>query len=252
MIKMKYRLLTFLCIASTVVFSQQMELHYDFRHSVGPKRHAKNFPTLYFEYFKSLDSGNAFIKPGSFLLKMQSDLTGEKNNMSKFYMQVSQAFRFWEPKIFLQLQYSGGLGVTEPKQYSYYITNAFSLGAAYPFQWKNKAFFNAYVSYKYSAFKKPSHDIIFSFFWLRFFSNYKINFSGNLVAWTDNKNHGDTLTMNLKGKRFFFLSDPQVWFSLKKGFSVGSKINLYYHVLTPEDILQAYPTLAIRYKFPGN
>ena len=246
---MKYQFLTFLCITSTLAFSQQLELHYDPRHSLDPKRNTKNFTTLYFEYFKSIDSGNSFVRPGSFLLKIQSDLSGEKSNIGKFYMQVSQTFRFWRPNIYIHLQYSGGLGVTEPRQYSYYITNAFSLGVAHPFRRGNNAFFNAYISYKYGAFKKPSHDIILAFFWLKFFSNFKNNFSGNVVSWTDNKNHGDTLTMDLKGKRFSILGDPQLWFTLKKGFSVGTKINLYYHVLTSEDIFQAYPTLGVRYKF---
>ena len=41
------------------------------------------------------------------------DFAGERNNIGQFYMQVSQAFRFWQPKIFLQLQYSGGLELTE-------------------------------------------------------------------------------------------------------------------------------------------
>jgi hypothetical protein len=61
-------------------------------------------------------------------------------------MQVSQAFRFWKPKVYVQLQYNGGLGIAEPGSYGYYLTNAFSLGTAYNFQnKKNTAFFNVYA-----------------------------------------------------------------------------------------------------------
>ena len=246
---MKIFLLASFLIIPIFMFSQQLQLHYDLRHTVDKKHSPKNFTTLYFEYLKTLDSGTSFIKPGSFLLKTQVDFTGEKNNIGQFYMQVSQAFRFWQPKIFLQLQYTGGLGITEPGGYGYYLINAFSLGVAHPFSWRNKAFFNVYSSYQYTAFKKPSHDIIAAFYWLRFFSNYKISFSGNLVTWTESRNHGDAYTMNKRGKKLSVYGDPQVFFKLHKGFSVGSKVSLYYHVITDNDRFQVYPTVAIKYQF---
>src|ERR1700744_3359575 len=117
------------------ISAQSLQLHYDLRHTVDPGRNPENFPTLYLEYFKTLDSGKAFIKPGSFLLKSQADFVGDKTTIGKYYMQVSQEFRFWRPKIFISLQYSGGLGVTNPAQYSYYIANNYDIGISYPFRW---------------------------------------------------------------------------------------------------------------------
>ncbi len=246
---MKFILFTVILAISSSAFAQQFQLHYDLRHTVDPKHTQKNQVSFYFEYFKSLDSGTAFIKPGTFLFKVQNDFTGEKNNIGQYYMQISQTFRFWKPKVFLQLQYNGGLGIAEPGAYGYYLTNAFSLGIAYPFQSGNKAFFNVYTSYKYTDFKKTSHDIISAFFGLLFFSNYKIHFSGNIVCWTENRNHGDTFTRDLKGKKFSVFGDPQIWFSLYKGFAAGSKINLYYHTLTEDNRFQVYPTVAVKYQF---
>ena len=248
---MNFRTIVFALVLFPIqAFAQVLQLHYDFRHSVDPKHNPKNYPAFYFEYFKAFDSGKAFIKPGSFLFKVQAELTGEKHNTGQFFMQVSQAFRFWTPKIFLQIQYNGGLGIAEPGAYGYYLTNAFSLGAAHPFQSKNmRAFFNAYISYKYTDFKKPSHDMISAFFWLIFFSNYSINFSGNLVFLTENRNHGDDFTINLSGKKFMFYGDPQIWFKLVKGFSLGTRLSLYYHVLRDDNSIQAYPTIGARYQF---
>jgi len=247
---MRLVILIFLSLIPVSVFSQSLQLHYDFRHTLDPKHNRKNYPAFYFEYFKTLDSGTAFVKPGSFLLKVQTELTGEKHNTGQFYMQVSQAFRCWKPKVFLQLQYNGGLGIAEPGSYEYYLTNAFSLGVAYPFQSKNnKAFFNAYTSFKYTDFKRPSHDVIGAFYWLLFFSNYSINFSGNLVYWTENRNHGDDFTVMMRGKKFSFYGDPQIWLRLCKGVSVGSRLTLYYHVLRDDNSFQAYPTVAVKYQF---
>ena len=234
---------------SSSVFAQQLQLHYDPRHTIDPEHTKRNFLALYFEYFKSMDSGNAFIKPGSFLLKAQTEFTGDKNNVGQFYMQISQAFRFWKPKVFLQVQYNGGLGIAEPGSYGYYLTNAFSLGVAHPFQAKGRAFFNVYASYKYTAFQKPSLDIISAFFWLWFWRNFSNSFSGNFVAWTENRNHGDDFTKDKKGKQFFFYGDPQIWFRLHGGLSAGTRVQLYYHVLSEENQLQAYPSIGVRYQF---
>jgi hypothetical protein len=227
--------------------TQSLQFHYDLRHTVDPATNSKNFTTLYFEYFKNQDSGSAFIKPGSFLLKMQADFLGEKNNMGKFYMQVSQSFRCWRPKIFINLQYSGGLGITEPKQYSYYITNAFSIGPAYPFQ-LGKAYLAAVFNYKYIPYNKPSHDFLYTLYWWKGLWNYRAEVAGDFSIWTENKNHGDDFTKQLHGKRFFFFAEPQFWYSLSKNFAIGTKINMYYHVLTTDDRFQVYPTIALRCK----
>lgn len=227
--------------------AQNLQLHYDLRHTIDPSHTTNDFPTLYFEYFKARDSGHSFIKPGSFLLKTQADLTGAGHNIGKFYFQVSQSFRCWKPKIFLSLQYSGGLGVTEPKQYSYYINNTFSAGAEYPFQWKG-AFFSSVLDYKYVPYTRPSHDFLYTFYWWKGLLHYKWDFSGDLSCWTENKDHGDDYTSGMGGRRFFFFAEPQIWFNLNKMVALGTKINLFYHVNTPDDLLQAYPTAAIKCK----
>jgi hypothetical protein len=248
---MKFFFIPILSLLPLSVLSQQLQLHYDLRHMVDPGHTKKNFPAFYFEYFRSSkpDSVYGLIKPGSFLLKMQSEFSGEKNNAGQFYMQISQALRLWKPKIFMQLQYNGGLGIAEPGSYGYYLTNAFSVGPSYSFQWKNKAFFNVYGSYKYTAFKKTSHDIISAFFWLRFFSNYTISFTGNIVVWTENRNHGDAFTIMKAGKKFLVFSDPQIWFSIYKGLAAGSRVTIYYHTLSEDNRFQAYPSAALRYQF---
>jgi uncharacterized protein DUF5020 len=230
------------------VFSQQLQFHYDLRHTVDPKHNPKNFPAIVFEYFKSQDSGTRFIKPGSFLFKAQADLIGAKNNIAKYYMEVSQSFRCWKPKIFVQLQYSGGLGIAEPGSYGFYISNAFSLGVGHPFQWQH-TWFNVYACYTYHNFQKPSHDLLASFYWWKGAMNYKLQFAGDVELWTLNRNQGDSYTAGMKGKKISFYGEPQVWYNLTKHFYVGSKFNLYYHVLTDENIFQIYPTAALKYQF---
>ncbi|HVV54703.1 MAG TPA: DUF5020 family protein [Mucilaginibacter sp.] len=239
---MKYRLLILLSVLSSSLFAQTLQLHYDPRHSLDPKHNAENFPTIYFEYFKSKDTS------GSFFMKTEADLNGVNDNIGKFYTQVSQSFRFWHPKVYAQLQYSGGMGIAEPGSYGFYISNAFSLGLVYPFQWKG-AWFSAYISYTYNALKKPSNDVLYSFYWGKGFWNYKFEFSGDVELYTLNRNTGDTYTSKLSGKKIEFFGEPQIWFRIHKGFALGSKFNMYYHVLIDDNLLQVYPTIAARFKF---
>ena len=236
-------------VLHVLIHSQTLQLHYDMRHTIDSKRNPKNFPTIYSEYFKmqDSDSGKYFLHPGSFLLKMQADFTGENCNLGKYYMQVSQSFRCWEPKIYLNLQYSGGFGITEPRAYSYYIQNAYSVGISYPFKWHH-AYMTSVLNYKYVQYNKPSHDFLYTLYWWQGLFNYKGEFSGDFSVWTENKNHGDNDTKDMTGKRFSFFAEPQFWYSLYKSFAVGAKVNMYYHINTTDHVLQVYPTIAIRLK----
>jgi Domain of unknown function (DUF5020) len=244
---MKCILLPVFSLVCLTSFSQNIQLAYDLRHTTDPRNNPKNYPTLYFEYFKSQDSGKAFIKPGSILFKMQADAFGPGTNTSKMYFQVSQTLRFWEPKIFLHLSLSGGLGVTEPKQYSYYILNTYAAGISWPFQWKG-GYYSLVLDYKYLPYAKPSSDFLWTFYFYKGFFNYRCELLGDFSFWTENKNHGDLYTEHLNGKRFFLYGEPQFWCRVAGGFSIGARINVYYHIYTTENILQVYPAAGIRWK----
>ena len=230
-------------LISISTFSQNLQFHYDFRHSMDPKLNPVNFPSFSFEYFKNIDT----VGTGSFLFKIQADLKGTDNNMGQVFTQLTQTLRFWKPKVYLSLTYSGGLGVT-PTSYGFYLSNSFGAGVSYPFQWKG-AWISTSLSYRYNAYKRPSHDPQFVFYFGRGFFNYKIWMAGSIVSWTENRDQGIDYTKDLTGKKFCFFGDPQIWFNVKNGFSVGTRVNLYYHLLTIDNQLQVYPTLGTKYQF---
>src|SRR6202012_1731688 len=87
---MKYLVLWMAVFAPAIVFGQTLQLHYDLRHTVDPTHNSQNFPTLYFEYFKAMDSTSSFIKPGAFFIKMENDLQGDRDNIGKAFIQTSQ------------------------------------------------------------------------------------------------------------------------------------------------------------------
>jgi hypothetical protein len=223
------------------ISAQNIQFHYDFRHSIDPELNRKNYSSLSFEYFKELDS------LGSFLFKAQSDLNGEDANIGQTYIQVSQTIKFWEPEVFLSFRFSGGLGVAS-SNYGYYLVNNFGLGVSYPFQCLG-AYFNLNVQYRYTAYEAPSHDPQFVFYFWKGLFNYRLAFAGSMVMWTENRNQGTGYNPQLTGKKFAFFGDPQIWLRIKGGFLLGSRINLYYNLIGDEKKLKVYPTFGAQYKF---
>ena len=232
---MKLAFIFFLFSASAA--AQTLQVHYDMRKTIDPKRNSKNFPTIYFQYWKGTDSS-------SVLFTIQADLQDEKSNIGKFYMQASKTFRIYK-SLQAHLSYSGGLGLTQPREYSYTISNTFQAGVSYPFQWKG-AFLSAVLDCKFIPYSKPSFDPIFTLYWWKGFYNYKVECSGDFSVWTENRDHGDAFSSSLNGKKFSFFAEPQLWVNLWKGIAIGSKVNLYYHVLIDDNVLQAYPSAALR------
>jgi hypothetical protein len=129
----------------------------------------------------------------------------------------------------------------------YHIGNSYSIGAAYPFPLMG-SWASTFLAYRYTNFDRPSHDLIYSFWWGKEVYR-KISVTAYFVLWTTNRNHGDVWTQDLRGKEFSGLGEPQIWYNFNKLFAIGSEIKLYYHVYAYADPLLIYPTIAIKYDF---
>ncbi len=220
--------------------SQDIQLHYDLRHTTYPELSPNDYPALAFEYLKNLDSSR-----GSFLAKVQVDLNGTNGNVGQIFLQLSQTLRFWKPKLQLALTFSGGLGAT-PNSFGYYINNSYGIGAAYPFQFKG-AFFTTQLVLRYNTFNKPSYDPQFTFYVGRGYFNYRVFVSASFTFWTQNNDIGTDATQGLRGKDFKFFGDPQIWFKVYKGFSIGTRVFVFYHTINND--VQFFPTLGTKYRF---
>lgn len=238
---MKKWILGFQLLWSTLAGAQNLQFHYDFRHSLDSGLNRRNFPSMSFEYFKDTDS------TGSFLLKMQADFNGEKSNIGQAFFQITKSLRYWKPKVFLTLNYSGGLGIAPPS-FGYHISNSFGVGAAKNLIWKTNVV-SIGLLYRYNAFQRGSHDGQINLFFFKGMFNYRLQVAGSIVAWTQNRDLGIDFTKDLRGKKLAFFGDPQIWCTLRGNLSVGTRINLFYKVLTEENRVQMYPTLGLRVKW---
>jgi hypothetical protein len=219
--------------------AQDLQIHYDWRHTVDPRNNPANFPSLTFKGFKSLEFG-------SFLLKLEADLNGSRRNLSKVYLELSQTLRFWKPPVFLHLGYTGGLGLSDGGAGGYYLDNAYLIGAAHPFQWQ-RSWGSAYLAYKFTNLPQPSHDPQVSLYWGK--AGQRWAFAATGVFWTQDRNRGDAWTATLSGKRCSLLVENEIWYAAVTHLSLGSEIRLSTNVYATDGRLLVYPTVGIRYLF---
>jgi hypothetical protein len=220
--------------------AQELQLHYDWRHTFDARNNPRNFPSVTFKSYKGLSFG-------SFLLKLEGDLNGSRDDLSKVYLEVSQTFRFWAPPIFAHVGYSGGLGLFDGATGGYYIDNAYLFGADYPFRWLG-SWGNGYLAYRVASLPRPSHDPEFSLYWGKVVRG-RWSLASDGEFWTVNRNRGDSLTANLTGKRVALLVENEVWYRILSLISVGCEIRVSRNVYATDGRLLVYPTVGIRYLF---
>ena len=238
-----FRLLLLGCATAAtarVARGQDLQIHYDWRHTVDPHNNARNFPSLTFKSFKALEFG-------SFLLKLEANLDGTQHNVSQGYLEVSQSVRFWKAPLYVLGEYSGGLGLFDGGGGGFYIANGYHVGVAYPFQ-IGGGWASAVVAYKHTNFARASHDPQGTFYWGRPFSK-RGAFATTGVFWTQNRNHGDEFTASLRGKEGAFLVENEIWWRAVGLVSVGSEVRVSRNVYASDGRLLVYPTLGIRYLF---
>jgi hypothetical protein len=229
-------------------FPQNLQLLYDMRHAIDPELNPKNYPSLSFEYFKSADTTGS----GLFMLKLQNDLKGDNYNIGQSFVQVTRSIRYWKPKFYLTFNYSGGLGVFRgweipPTTHGFQISNSYAAGLTYTYVRKG-AWMSSSLYFRYNAFEKPSYDPQLSIYFGDGFFDYKLVVTGGIVLWTQNRDQGIESTRGLRGKRFAFFADPQIWYRFYKGMSAGTKINLYYHLLSEQNTVKIYPSVGLKFQ----
>lgn len=239
---MKRPLILLVIIGLRFASAQELQLHYDFRHSFDPRANPKNYVLLVFKYFKDIDTVNT----GSFLFEVQSALSGKKGYFGQAFIQASQSLKFWKPKLYMHFNFSGGLGIADP-DFGYHISNSYALGVSVPLVFK-KSWYSFSLMYRYSDLSKPSHDIQSNIYIGGGLMNYKLMYGCTLVTWATDRNDGLPGNVQKKGKRIAFFADPQIWYGIGQGFSVGSRVGLSYHVSNSPGI-QAFPTVGIKRAF---
>ena len=217
--------------SASFLFSQNLQFHYDFRHSLDRKNPVpRNFPVATFEMFKPDKSGSTFMF-------VDFEFSGEKGNISGVYAEIARAFKIKDFPVQPHVEFNGGIG------FGYVVENAYLAGGAYPFNY-GIFFFNKYLAYKYHNFKKPSNDAQLTFVWEGKILNDKISIRGFADVWSENRRgYGKS------GKKSVFYSEPQFWYNVNKHFAIGTEVKLAYNFYWWASSLKAFPTFGVKYEF---
>jgi hypothetical protein len=231
---MKKTITTFVMLFASVAFllSQNLQLHYDFRHSLDKNNPIeRNFAVATFEMFKP-------DKLGSTFLFVDFDFSGKRSNLNGIYTEIARSFKIKDFPLMPHIEFNGGVG------FGYVVENAYMAGAEYTFELGN-FFFNPYLVYKYHNFSpKASHDAQISLVWEGNILKDKVTIRGCADLWSENRRgEGET------GKKLVFYTEPQFWYNITKHFAVGTEVKISKNFEYFTKKIKFYPTLGIKYDF---
>ncbi len=230
------------CLCS---YAQNLQIHYDMRHSLHKDIGRSNHITTTFEMFKPDPWGATF-------LFADFDFNARNGNIGLVYTEISRDFKIKDFKIMPHIEFNGGLGIGGEAEnyYGFSINNAYIAGAAYSFSFK-PFFINTYFAYKYNAFTKASHDWQWTMSWNANLWDNIISLNGFIDLWSENKNR--TKEEGPSGKKIVLLTEPQLWINITEKFSVGSEIeisnNFYGGGAGYKNKVYILPTLAAKWIF---
>lgn len=223
--------IVFCTLSSSFAFAQNLQLHYDFRHSLYDTVAApRNYLMATFEMFKPDRLGSTFMF-------VDFDFTGGNTNLGTIYTEIARDFQIGRFPIMPHIEYNGGISS------GFTIENAFMAGSSYNFT-LGRFNMNTYLAYKLHTFERLSHDAQLTLVWSANLLNERLTISGFADIWTENRNR----TSGQQGKKVIFMSEPQIWFNIVPSFAVGSEVRMSYNFITANKFY-IIPTIAVKYTF---
>lgn len=231
---------TLLLLVLSGTSAQNLQLHYDTRHSLyGNEIAPINYLTATYEMFKP-------DKWGSTFLFVDFDFNFDNRNPGLVYGEIARDIKIGNFPLMAHIEYNGGLGLIRGTNSSFSISSAYLAGASYPFK-LGDFFLGTYLAYKLWAFEKLSHDAQWTITWSGTVANKKLTINGFLDVWTENKNRQNTDTET--GKKVVFITEPQIWYNLTPQVSIGSETEISRNFIGNKNKVYFIPTIATKWTF---
>lgn len=230
----KLILLTLVIASASTVYSQNVQLHYDF----GEDR---KMPTTTFEMFKPDAKGSTFF----FIDLNFGGKTAEVSGVSLAYLELARELKLGKSPFALHAEINSGTFRT--KDFAGPIHTAYLLGGSYSINNKNfTKTFSLQLLYKHIQDKNDLAYQITTVWGLHFF-NRSLSFTGFTDFWRE-----DNVVFDENGTasdtRFVFLSEPQLWYHLNTHFSVGGEVELSANFGGHQGFMMN-PTLGLKWTF---
>ncbi|UMB54425.1 DUF5020 family protein [Lutibacter sp. A64] len=210
---MKKLTFLFAILVTTIVTSQNFQLHNDFE---------RGHLTTTFELFKMDKYGNTF----TFVDFDYDSATGTSNA----YYEIARVLKTEKMPVGLHVEYNAG------HTNSFTIPEAWIFGANYS-KGNAKWGFSTYAGYKAftGADGEGNFQVTGTWYWNVIAD--RLTFTGFADLWTENGLSDNTV----------FLAEPQLWYHLNKTFSVGGELEISSNFAGGSDAIKGRPTLAIKW-----
>ena len=230
-----YLLSVILFMGAIYGFAQNVQLHYDFGHSLYDElKDSRPKLTTTVEMFKADKWGSTFF----FV-----DMDYADHEVKSAYWEIARELKFWEGPISLHVEYNGGLN---------FIKDAYLAGLTY--SWNNSDFSKGFTftsSYKYIYGNATPNNFQLTGTWYLHFGQGKYSFTGFFDWWREKHTDG-------KGNAhdYVFISEPQFWVNLNKFKGVDDDFNLSigteWEISSNFALMEGWylnPTLALKWSF---
>lgn len=191
-----------MCIPA--VNAQNIQLHYDFGHSIYDELDDRAKLTTTVEMFRADKWGSTFF----FV-----DMDYAHNEVASAYWEIARELKFWKAPLSIHVEYDGGLN---------YIKDSYLGGVTYTYNSKDfSKGFSASAMYKYINGNESKSNFQLTGTWYWNFGDGKFSFSGFADFWREK--HTD---INGNKHDFSFIAEPQLWFNLNALKGVDKDFNL--------------------------
>ncbi|WP_116496214.1 DUF5020 family protein [Balneicella halophila] len=224
-------IVAFSCFA-VLAMAQNVQLHYDFGKANDDRAADRDYLTATVEFFKPDKWGSTFFF-------VDFDFNAEDDGISVSYMELARNFKFNQTfPVQAHLEYNGGhfgadgFGdsfknmVIVGGYYDWKITKGFTLGTM--------------LGYKYIQDVEEGPDFQATVTWFKPFGKGFL-FTGFADLWTEDK-WGEK-----DGKKFIFVSEPQLWYSVTEHFKVGTEVEFSNNFVLGSNKFEIMPTVAVRW-----
>lgn len=231
---MKRIFFTLIIIIAFNAYPQNLQMHYDF----GKDRH---YFTSTVEMFKPDEYGSTF-----FFIDFDYNFPGN-NSISLAYFEISRYITIYK-KLSLTIQYNDGIIVSGSTP----LNNAFTLnqtwlgGISYPVDLGFVTINTDLLFRKTYGSEAPDGQITFT--WFVPFIEGKINFTGFMDIWSQDKLIRAQAPSS-GNKEVVFLTEPQIWYNFTNHLAGGTEIEVSNNFLPFQDKVQVNPTLALKWNF---
>lgn len=218
------------CLA-TFAMAQNVQLHYDFGKANDDNAADREYLTATIEFFKPDKMGSTFFF-------VDFDFNGKDDGISVSYMELARNLKITQDfPVQAHMEYNGGHFGTDGFGASF--KNMFIVGGYYDLKITKGFSLGTMLGYKYIQDVENGADFQATITWFKPLGK-KFLFTGFADLWTEDK-------WGQSGKKFIFLTEPQIWFALNEHFKIGSEIEISNNFVPNSNQLEIMPTVAVRW-----